>query len=1473
MRKLVSLAAFGGVMLALSAAETQFTWTGAGDGTSWNIGNNWNQKGAVPTANDRVIFSTGDDLEVGLPSGAITDIYRVHLQNSGTRKITFRGSGAVLRTYAGDENYLSHIVCSPMGELTLKVPVINGSSIPWKIYNQQGGVVNFKAVMTNVNAQAAGIVGGTNYFSAASGFYGPLGALQLGSDTRAAGGRSLVELSGDAFFQVYSLQVGGHSSSDSCSLDFVVNGAAARVNVSQGLDLGGGGTYTNPRHCMYLKSGTVTVGGAMTVAKSQKASYYQTGGTNTVGSLTFNSNVNSVGEFVVGGGRFESKGKVVTSTVNIPMRLENCTFAVGASSDISAPLTIAGAVTFELPSGVTLKLMNVSAEPGAKIRKSGDGTLQLYNNRTMSFEAVEALTVSELRVGYGESANFRLTGGTLNVQNLYLENRAGSRGACSVSNATLNVTSSLSVSGKNFLFSLADAAFKVAGDVNFDIDVAFAGKVTLEVPSGRTVTLSRGITFAPGCQLIKKGAGTLVLDHDCEWRGDLDIVEGRVRLVKDRLYANAPGDESVRRVDIRTAGNLYVDSYAAEITSPIDVFVEGSGYVYIGDRSLFAVRHFYVNGAKLPRGLGLSQANASYFRGSGEGLAVLAIPFVWTGAGNGYSYNDLDNWEDSVKPAAAVQSSPAGATSLRNTYLDLSRATRVELDSPDGDAIQIGGIIYNASAGERRLSIVKKHSTGERNAIRIDRAQYQPAMTVGRGCELVFDNVSVEQAGANDWVLAGGGTYRFQGGDDAFFAGAPFNHQVLPAAKVVLEKANNLASGNTPDFAFFGLGDNDRFSEFVLGDGLAFKGGDFHWGTGSGFSITRKVRQLEGASVSFDNFYLTATHATIRGEGTYYLEGGELECRTAFYLGSMYLDDAQNCQYPGLNFKMTGGTLVTPLLGCENNSNFLYLEGGEVDLGAGGMVKTVATRSNAAWRVFTANAEPCVQWGGATVRATAAFSIGLDIALTGIGGDAKLDTAGNNVTITSAISGKGRLVKSGSGTLTLNGSLAETSLRVSGGTLAFGSSVSQSTPLKALVAQSASGLSVASGKTVKTKTLVIGGVSKAAGSYAYGSGTVQVVGDDDWLAAAPYVSAYTANCTSARTISTLQYSCAVANAGTLTISGSGSLAFNANAEIFVREGDTVIVKVPVTLAGDLRVTGGGQVIFDGNATVKLKSGVSAAKFLVTEGSTAIVRTVVNNRNAGIAFYALTESPSLTCSCLRLEKGCAIVTSQTVSPTAGVGISFGGTLEIAGGTFRFTGDSVAIGGANDRKETLRLCGGALELKGQLALTEPALAVRLVLDGGKIDLYGGAGQFLPAMAVELNGDVTIAVSQSAGQVVSLKCDFVGSGTLTKTGVGQLDLYGNLAAVRKLSVNDGGLNLSAVAMASMSESAAIDVVSTSTLRLDYDGVLPVARIYLDHRELKGGIYAEGVSPQKRMLPIVGDGVISASRGALPGNGVMMY
>ena len=131
-------------------------------------------------------------------------------------------------------------------------------------------------------------------------------------------------------------------------------------------------------------------------------------------------------------------------------------------------------------------------------------------------------------------------------------------------------------------------------------------------------------------------------------------------------------------------------------------------------------------------------------------------------------------------------------------------------------------------------------------------------------------------------------------------------------------------------------------------------------------------------------------------------------------------DETQGMMFLGIDgtgiFTQTGGVVTVPGVTIDGRTptegtDRLAITGGVFKVGEWGLR---SGNNNAA-------ASYLIQLGSGTLSATANWSSSLAITLTGSGGDATIDTAAQNITLTGGISGPGGLVKNGAGTLALSG--------------------------------------------------------------------------------------------------------------------------------------------------------------------------------------------------------------------------------------------------------------------------------------------------------------------------------------------------------------------------------------------------------------------------------------------------------------------
>lgn len=245
-------------------------------------------------------------------------------------------------------------------------------------------------------------------------------------------------------------------------------------------------------------------------------------------------------------------------------------------------------------------------------------------------------------------------------------------------------------------------------------------------------------------------------------------------------------------------------------------------------------------------------------------------------------------------------------------------------------------------------------------------------------------------------------------------------------------------------------------------------------GTNTGTILLNSVNNLVAASASIG---YQGTGLLVNSSGYNFLRNDGYtpeECQGFLYLGyyasgsgtyelggTGYLTTNSGCEYIGFSgkgvFKQTGGINATSelILGHDASGSGTYELGGTGDLTAnsghecvgasgtgvftqtGGVnVTSTLMLGHYATGKGTYNLEggtlilkslqngvgsAAFNFGGGTLQASGTMSCSLPMTLTGIGGNANIDTAGYDVTLSGNLSGAGGLNKRGSGTLLLSG--------------------------------------------------------------------------------------------------------------------------------------------------------------------------------------------------------------------------------------------------------------------------------------------------------------------------------------------------------------------------------------------------------------------------------------------------------------------
>ncbi len=288
------------------------------------------------------------------------------------------------------------------------------------------------------------------------------------------------------------------------------------------------------------------------------------------------------------------------------------------------------------------------------------------------------------------------------------------------------------------------------------------------------------------------------------------------------------------------------------------------------------------------------------------------------------------------------------------------------------------------------------------------------------------------------------------------------------------------------------------------------------------------------------------------GIGYYTLSDGWLSIKAGLYVG-----------YSGTGtFTQSGGTNV---LRPDKPLNLGYWSGssGTYNLNGGTLILS---------SISSGSGTAAFNFGGGTLQACGDFTTTLPMTLTGIGGNANINTAGYAVTLSDQLFGTGGLNKLGAGTLTLSGTNIYTGLTtIAVGTLALGIDGSLASSVIDVcggatfdVLAKPGGYHLLSGQTIKGNGTIIGDITVDPGA--------------DW---APGSSIGTLSCT-----------------GNLTLGGNASFELGTPGTSHSSPGLSDRTVVP----GNLVLGGALNLLDNGGANGQGSAGAGAYKLLTWSGS-------------------------------------------------------------------------------------------------------------------------------------------------------------------------------------------------------------------------------------------------------------------------------
>ncbi len=1133
------------------------------------------------------------------------------------------------------------------------------------------------------------------------------------------------------------------------------------------------------------------------------------------------------------------------------------TFAGGTLHflDTASPkalIKVTGAVNVEVPAGKTVTL-NVELGEGGQICETGEGTL-IVNYGGKSYFTVGEYEFSTLTVGAVDWSELVIDGAEITVGTLAFGSaEPTSGGKLTLKSGSLAITSGIKevASGRSAI-EFAGGTFKTLVDLSLTNEVTIAEGdaqvVSFEVDAGKTLTFAKAPEFVGYPLLIKTGAGTLYFGDGTvvDWRGNISVESGFVQLGNYTTLRQPAGDTSGHQINIGAGACFCIgNGKQAAVNAWVDYWLnaenEVSGYIFAYERNTIPINSVtladgtcidtpftYPGTGK--NGTKHTDAGTDWFRqGGGAENTQLVIPYRWTGAGDDDNYHNPANWEnETVPPAPAPSANPK-----LFVFADISAADHISFA---GANINISGFVVLPTDGVPKKVVIEGPATGN-DKVAFSAASYGSGTFVGMGNELVYRNCQLYRSSGTPICRSFGGKVTLEG--NRTFGFSLKSGGGYWGCDVVARCGTNTMTEVELSFAGYA----EQYSSFWFDEGSDVTFQCLYTGQNSIPNMpTYGVRN--GGKLTLESLYVNR----ISGDNltTFYLQGedSELTLTEGLYLGTKKVFKDLYRAYSGGSFNMEGGTLRTAGIQNELMNNACYLKDGEVYLGAGGITRSYSREERPHKDDHTiVQTTPAVFLQGATVHATAAFENSLKTEFTDFT-TSVIDTDEYEVTFSGELTGAGTIVKRGAGALVLNG-LANTTakLEIEAGSLKLGANYSGVAMLRRLTVPSANSVALTAGQTLTVGEFFVDGVAQS-GTVNCGDGTVVVsTSTYDWVIAADTTAQYTQTFTANAEIGSFAYDCVASEAGVLTITGQNGaqLTLPANTTIFVAEGDTLVIDLPVYMAGRVDFSGGGEVLFTTKATV-----TSVAKhWTVLNDGTYITLSTPWASDGSIAINTSTQAKRLG----RITVEGAGYLNQNPFPFNGASsgaVGVGGEMVLkGGGKFRLRATDGQFGPQANTKQTHRVileAGGILVIPGKLYDKKSNLSstLEIISYGGTISSDSEPRDVGPKIA----GDLTVTLMDN--EVLTLNTyagdtkptvfnnDFVGEGKLYHAVNQRLCLGGSLAGVTEIDCQAGSLTLDAKPAATIPATADLKLGAGVKVTLNFNGIMTINNWYVEGEEL---------------------------------------
>ncbi len=564
-------------------------------------------------------------------------------------------------------------------------------------------------------------------------------------------------------------------------------------------------------------------------------------------------------------------------------------------------------------------------------------------------------------------------------------------------------------SGGLGIYNLAGGGIYIGGGGITTVSGNYAinlGGGTVGAESSWSSSLNMTLTDSNGPVAFDMAGNTITLSGVLSGNGGLVVTDsGTLELAGANTYT---GDTTVN-----SGSTLQLDATG----SSLGAFRLANGALLnLNYSGTFAVARFYTNGVSLPMGTYNAGNLPGFIVGSGNLQVANSISTgLWTGAGADNNWSTAGNWNQDAVPIFPIGLTFAGSTRLANNN-DLASitASSITFDSAAG-AFVLGGngitlsgnIDFNGNPSAPITQTVNLNMNWSASET-ID----TPAngnLTLGGAITSSSDTSLIK---IDTGTLTLGGVNSIQSWD-------------LNGGTTTIT-GNTTINGNGGSRIYVGDGDSiaDCSGTLVIQPGAVLSvignyADSFVIGRDSGSGTVIQNGGILTFNCNQQDLWVGAT-GNANTHSQYEMNGGLLDMSgTTLGIGL------------GNGVLITGtvnqvGGVITNLnnlwVGWGDGQGIYTLSGGSIYIGSTG--------------VTTTSGNYAVNLGGGTVGAEASWSSSLNMTLTGSNGPVTFDTAGNTITLSGALSGKGGLTVTDSGTLELSGANTYTgSTTVNGATL------------------------------------------------------------------------------------------------------------------------------------------------------------------------------------------------------------------------------------------------------------------------------------------------------------------------------------------------------------------------------------------------------------------------------------------------------